>query len=302
MFPFLRKSKEKVNKAREDNAIDADQILKEENESLDTDGELIETELSFHPDWKVPTEQRYVYAFHNSECSLLKPNQLSLAGIDIEKQGKNYVVTAFIRQTLSKSIKLKDTPILLIGPDNEKLGRKVFDLSKAGVIPANSSRPWQFVFKPKDLYIKEEDIATDNWSLAFELKPTSRKNQLDLADSWKKSLADESVKSLEKLVANAAPLKPGEMNFMGIDAKFNENKDLSVTILMRNGSEKNVYFEQIPLKIEDASGDLVAQGNFKLEKFEVKANTSKPWTFIFPQSLLQKENPDLKKWRVYPVQ
>ncbi|MDC3416111.1 accessory Sec system S-layer assembly protein [Aquibacillus salsiterrae] len=301
MFPFLRKNKEKVNKAVDDNAIDANQLFPEENDSDIQDSEEVDTELSFHPDWDIPAEERYVYAFHNSECAPLKPNQLSLYGIDIEKNGKNYVVTAFIRQTLSKDIKLKETPILLIGPDNQKLGRKVFDLEKAGVIPAKSSRPWQFIFTPNDLFIKDE-IPADNWSLAFELKPTSRKNQLDLDESWKKSLADESIASLEKLVANATPLKPGEMNFMGISAKFNENRDLAVTILLRNGSEKNVYFEQIPLKVEDANGQLVAQGNFKLDKFEVKANTSKPWTFIFPQSLIQTKEPDLSKWKVYPVQ
>ena len=56
----------------------------------------------------------------------------------------------------------------------------------------------------------------------------------------------------------------------------------------------------LPLIVEDASGEVIAKGGFKLDQLEVKANTSKPWTFIFPKELLLKENIDLSKWKVYP--
>lgn len=296
MFPFSKKAREMKKQSGEEQSIDANAILGESETS--DDNEWIDTELSIHPEWKVPSEQKYVFAFHNNESKPLKPNQLSLSGIDMSKVGNKYVFTAFIRQTLSKDIQLKETTILLLGPNNEKLARKEFDLSKVGTIPARSSRPWQFVFEQKDL-LTNDSIPKTGWSLAFELK---KKHQLDLEQTWKESLADEAIQSLEKIVANATPLKPGEVNFMGISAKYNENEDLAVTVLIRNGSEKNLTLQQLPLKVEDSSGEVIAQGGFKLNEFEVKANTSKPWTFIFPQSLVTKKDADLSKWRVYPVQ
>ena len=87
---------------------------------------------------------------------------------------------------------------------------------------------------------------------------------------------------------------------MGIQAQIDENGSLHTTLLIRNGSEKNVKFEQLPLIVEDASGDSVAKGAFQFEELEVKANTSKPWTFIFPKELVLKEDMDLSKWKVYP--
>ena len=63
---------------------------------------------------------------------------------------------------------------------------------------------------------------------------------------------------------------------------------------------KNIQIQQLPLTVEDATGEIIAQGGFKLEDFEVKANTSKPWTFIFPKSLVTKEQPDLSTWKVQP--
>ncbi|MCZ0757091.1 SLAP domain-containing protein, partial [Anoxybacillus sp. J5B_2022] len=103
-----------------------------------------------------------------------------------------------------------------------------------------------------------------------------------------------------KLVENLPPLSIGEINFMGLEAKLNEKRDLIITLLIRNGSDKHIQLEQIPLVVEDASGDIVCKGVFQLEHLEVRANTSKPWTFIFPSNLLLKEAIDLTKWKVYP--
>ena len=86
---------------------------------------------------------------------------------------------------------------------------------------------------------------------------------------------------------------------MGIQAQIDDNGALHTTLLIRNGGEKNIRFEQLPLIVEDASGEVIAKGTFKFDKLEVKANTSKPWTFIFPKELVSNDQVDLSKWRVY---
>ncbi|MEQ6391130.1 accessory Sec system S-layer assembly protein [Bacillaceae bacterium S4-13-58] len=302
MFPFSKSKKvTKENTSGIDQSFDAKDLLEGPDSAEGPEEELVQTEISYHPDWKLPEEEKYVYAFHHSDLKPLKPNQLSLSGINMDKQAGGYVFVAFIRQTLSKDIQLKEMPILLLGPNQEKLARKVFDLSQAGVIPSKTSRPWQFAFQPKDFFTNEE-IPREGWSLAFEIKPTSRRHELDLADSWKQSLAEDAIESLEKVIANAAPLKPGEVNFMGINARIQGSGDLAVTVLIRNGTDKNIQFQQLPLKVEDASGEVIAEGSFKFDSFEVKANTSKPWTFIFPKSMVKNDVINLSKWRVYPVQ
>lgn len=49
----------------------------------------VETELSIHPDWKLPQEDIYSFQFLNIECSPLLPNQLSISGIKIEEPENN---------------------------------------------------------------------------------------------------------------------------------------------------------------------------------------------------------------------
>ncbi|TFB24395.1 accessory Sec system S-layer assembly protein [Filobacillus milosensis] len=284
-----------------DTSIDADQLV-DGVESQEGDQE-VSPELSIHPQWRIEEEDLYVFRFQNNNLEALKPNQLSLAGIELNVvDDKGVSVSAFVRHSLPKAIKLEETSIVLLNHEGRKLARKSFNLSKLGELPAESSRPWVFEFAKKDLLVDLADIPTEDFQLAFELKKKRKEHQLELADSWKDSLGSADVQKLEEITKNVNPPKPGEVNFMGLDAKFLGSGNLQVTILIRNGSEKEINLEQIPLVVEDKDGDVVAQGGFKMEEFKVSANTSKPWNFIFPQNLIKKPSADLSQWKAYPPQ
>lgn len=291
MFGFSKSKKSKKSEA-----VSANDYLKS-NPTHESD-EWLETELSVPEDWRMSNEDRYVYAFHNNQSPKLKVNQISIYGMELNKIDNGYEAAGLIRNTVQQTIQFQPTVILLLGSNQEVIAKKEFDLSKLGTIPPNGARPWKFQFT-KDDVLKDVEEPLKEWSLAFELK---QEHQLDLEESWKKSIAEETKLKLQDIVANATPLKPGEVNFMGLSAKRNEKGDLAVTILIRNGADKNITLEQVPLGVKDASQEEVARGGFKLEDFTVKANTSKPWTFIFPKSMIKKEDIDLSKWQVYPIQ
>jgi accessory Sec system S-layer assembly protein len=290
---FKRKNK---NQEGMDSVVDSNDLF--EDKSLSVTDQEIKPELSLHPNWKISVEERYYYQFLNNEQQPLKENQISLSGIELKQVKQGVEVTAFVRSSLGKPINFQQMPLLLIGPNGDILARKVFDLTELGELPPKSSRPWKFLFEKHTL--KTEELPSTDWKLAFELKAIQKPHSLDLAESWEKSLADEDKEKLESIINSIQPPKPGEVNFMGLQIKQAENGDIHVTLLIRNGSDKNIQIQQLPLQIEDAAGDIVARGGFTLDSFEVKANTSKPWTFIFPKSLVHKEQPDFSTWRVFP--
>jgi accessory Sec system S-layer assembly protein len=290
--------KKNVNKTGEDTTVSSEELL---NEAVEISAEEeVETKLFYSPAYEPAQELKYVYQFLNLELSPLNPNQISLAGVDLKQDEGKVIVTAFIRNSLSKAIKLQEMPLLLLGADGEKLGRKEFDLSVVGEIPEKSSVPWLFEFTSNDLAV-EDELPKTGWKLAFELK-TQKKHSLDLEESWANSLPEQDKARLQQLVDGMAAPKPGEVNFMGLQAKKSDDGNLHVTMLIRNGSDKNIQLQQLPLEVVDASGDVIAKGGFALNDFEVKANTSKPWTFIFPSSLVLKEEIDLSVWKAYPPQ
>lgn len=292
---FKRKKKEKETPAYDEGAVDASLFTGEEEET--PANKEVHTELSFHPDWNLAEEETYVYRFYNNDLPPLKPNQVSISGFDIQENEDKVVVQAFLRNSFSKGINFKPTTIVLQDKQKNAVARKYFDLSEAGTIPGESSRPWSLTFSPKDFINEDRRIPVNDWSLAFEVK--SKKHTLDLENTWKQTLATEQIKNLEDVVNQSMPPRPGEINFLGLQADFHNNS-LYITLLIRNGNDKEVTLRSLPLKVEDAKKRIIAEGGFKLDELKIKGNTSKPWTFVFPNSMIKHYEIDLSTWKVYP--
>jgi accessory Sec system S-layer assembly protein len=295
MLSFLKRKNTKIEKLGSDNVVNSEELLGENNSEAPTEEEAISTTLSFHPNMEVSTEDRYYFQFLHNQLPPLKPNQLALSGIELKQVGELWVVVAFVRNSLTKGIQLTGTSLTLLGPDGERLGGKTFDLSELGGLPPQTSRPWQFVFSPSDLTV--ETLPKEGWTLAFELTP---KHRLDLHETWEKHVSQEHKDRLAKHIESLEPPKVGEVNLAGITGQVNEDGNIVITLFIRNGNHFDIHLEQLPLLLEDASGEVVAKGVFQLQDFTVKATASKPWTFIFPKDMILKENVDLSKWRAYP--
>jgi accessory Sec system S-layer assembly protein len=295
MLSFFKRKSKKIEKLGSDSVVSSADLLGEAGAGEGASDELVATTLSFHPDMQVSDEDRYYFSFLHNQLPNLQPNQLALAGVDLKQEGEDLVVVAFVRNSLERGIQLTPTVLSLLGPNGERLGAKVFDLGELGGLPPKTSRPWQFVFHPSDLV--DTNLPKEGWVLAFELTP---KHRLDLADAWEEKLSLEDKERLAAHVESIEPPRPGEVNLAGINGVVADDGNLVITLFVRNGNNFDINIEQLPLFIEDATNEVVAQGAFQLQDFVVKANTSKPWTFIFPKEMLLKEVIDMSKWRAYP--
>ncbi|WP_046178109.1 accessory Sec system S-layer assembly protein [Domibacillus tundrae] len=295
MFSFFKRKGKNDDTLKNDGletAVSAGEVTGVEAEAGQ---EEVTTALSLHPSQAVSQEQMYVLRFLNNELPPLKRNQLSLSGIEWNEQPNGIAVSAFVRNTVERDITLGDVPLLLLNEKNELKARDTFMLKELGSLPADSSRPWTFLFPSASLN-KQVELGKENWSIAFDL--TSRKHKLELDEKWEKTLPDEQKENLKKIVEKLGDPAKNELNFTGLSAATLENGNLTISLLIRNGYDRNVNIEKLPLQLIDATGELVAQGQFNVGDFEVKANTTKPWTFVFPASMIQKENPDFSKWSV----
>lgn len=297
LFSFFKKE-DTVGK---DSAIDSKDILGGKKE-LSTRSE-VKTKLSFHPDWDVPQEQQYIFNFLANDLAPLKPNQLSLAAISINEEAAtgSWQVKAFFRSSLNQAIELGDIELIILDKDGNKVGAKQFNFKELGSIPANSARPWVFEFDRASLETSE--IPADGWQLAFNLI-SLRGHILDLHESWKEQLPVEQQEQLAEIVKGLPTLGKTEVNFTGLQLQHREEDGtLHVSIFIRNGNEKQINLEQLPLEIIDANGKQIAKGSFKLDPvLTVEGNATRPWTFIFPAELVDIEGADLSRWTARVVQ
>lgn len=291
LFSFFKK----VEKTGTDSTIDSKEIIDATDAATGSDE--IETALSFHPEWNVPQEQEYVFRFLSNELEPLKPNQISLSGIDIDVDAAtgNWLVKAFFRSSLDQQISVGEVELMLLDEEGKTLASAEFDLKELGDIPARSARPWVFPFTAENIFAEEPPA--ENWKLAFNVQ-SMVPHSLELDSAWEEGLGEEQKKALAEVVEGLPKLKPREINISGFQIKEDNNGGISASVFVRNGHSKSVNIEQLPLELIDATGDLVATGSFKLNPLSVSANTTKPWTFTYPKELIQKESPDFSRWTV----
>ncbi len=290
LFSFFKKS----DKIVQENTINSQDLLGNVTTNKVGNRDVV-TKLSFHPSWDVPQEQKYIFNFLANELEPLKPNQLSLSSISIEedRSGK-WLVRAFFRSALSQAVELGEIELFIMDKDDKLIASKKFDFKALGIIPAESARPWVFEFEKST--ITADEIPEDGWKIAFNLV-SLRGHQLELDPSWEKQLPAEQKEELAKIVKTLPKLNDTEVNFTGLQAKMDDNGNLNISIFIRNGYNKAINLEQLPLEIIDATGKQVAKGSFKMEPIlTVQPNSTKPWTFIFPAELVNAEGADLSRW------
>lgn len=292
LFSFFKKS----DKVGQENTIDSKDLLDNVTSNSKNDNSDVETKLSFHPDWNVPQEQKYIFNFLANELEPLKPNQLSLSSISIDEDPRSgkWLVRAFFRSSLAEAIELGEIELFIMDKNDELVASKKFDFKALGTIPAESARPWVFEFEKSTL--KTNEIPEDGWKIAFNLV-SLRGHQLELDATWEEQLPAEQKEELAKIVKTLPKLGETEVNFTGLQAKFANDGSLNVSIFIRNGHNKAINLEQLPLEIIDARGKQIAKGSFKMDPIlTVQPNSTKPWTFIFPSSLVNPKGADLSRW------
>lgn len=275
----------------QDSTINSEKLL-----DIDvSDSNSFKTELSYHPSWNVPKEQQYVFQFLLNELEPLMPNQLSLSGLEIDQEDDTWLVKAFFRSSLAQPIQLGSIELLLLDSSKNVITSKEFDFNDLGEIPGNSARPWVFKFDTPSLAL--EELPSQGWQLAFNMK-SFESHKLELHESWEKSLPTEQKNALEQLLSTLPALKKDEVNITGVQLKDQMDESLAITVFIRNGSSQTLSFQQIPLVLSDANNNIVAKGSFKLDDFEILPNTTKPWTFIFPKEMVNKDDKDLSRWTI----
>lgn len=297
--PTTKEVREQVQEESILSASDTEQSHQEAQKQKEASAGVVTT-LSLHESWeaKLSTQEKYALSFMAQELEPLPEGNISLAGTALVPHDDGIEVTAFIRNSSDRPIRLKEMTLVVLFGDQQLFTRQAFDLSEIGEIPPRSARPWSFVFSRE--HFLEVNVLLANWKVAFEMaqKKMVLPQQLELEESWIKALSDAQKNSLIELAKNLPALKEGEVNIQSVQIRRSPEGALHVMLLIRNGSTRSLSFEKLPLALYDATGAKVAEGMFELGSLTVNANTSKPWLFIYPPESILVEQPDLSRWKV----
>src|SRR5690625_2455976 len=95
------------------------------------DQDYVSTKLLISPHIPISNETHAYYKEQHRNLSKMKRNQLSIIGVDINKdQEDQIVVTSFLRSTVEKAIQLKKATIVLLDKNSEPFAKVAVDFTK----------------------------------------------------------------------------------------------------------------------------------------------------------------------------
>lgn len=222
---------------------------------------------------------------------------MSISGIKYLDRDGELVVEALIQNTVPKALNIQEVDLIVLDENNQPAAKKCFSFDQLGELPASSCTPWRFSFASIDRL--SDAAASDQWKILFELKMKSKEEVLDLEPNWEERLIGEKKAHLESLLENLPKLGPKEVNICGVELTFLDNQALEAIVLIRNGTSQEIKISQLSLTIEDASGEIVCQGQFNLDSLTIRPKSAKPWAFVYPADMVLKHKPDLSNWRIF---
>lgn len=110
--------------------------------------------------------------------------------------------------------------------------------------------------------------------------------ELVFEEKWDKALPEQDRKKIEETFHQIDHTnKANVVTFTSLWQAKNYRHDLLVTVLINNYGKEEITFKDTNLAYAE-NDQLAATQHFQLDRVVVPAQTSMPWTFIFPKSSL----------------
>lgn len=257
------------------------------------------TEIDFSKDWDISAPDKYIFQYFHQQLENLDANQLHVHGVKLYTVESGIVVTAIIRHSLPKKLRLEQVVLVVKDKEGKELAKKQFDMELFGELEACTARPWNFLFEMDDLLVPYDELTNEmDFEMAFEYyEKVVKEFELYLDENWSNGLTDDQKLHLKNLVSSLEPIKLNEISVMGFN--FQESEDaINIYIIIRNTFSETLTIENLPLQLFDATDDMVCKLGFPIGQFEIASKQARPISLTFSKETFLKEKPDFSSWKI----
>lgn len=257
------------------------------------------TEIDFSTEWDIPAPEKYIFQYFHQQLDDLEANQLHIHGVKLYTVDSGIVVTAIIRHSLPKKLRLEQVVLVVKDKEGKEIAKKQFDMELFGELEACTARPWNFLFDPEDLLVPYDEIVNEmDFEMAFEYYEKVVKDfELHLDDNWKNGLNEDQQGYVYSLVSSLEPIKENEISVVGFH--FHESDEaVNIYIIIRNAFSETLTIENLPIQLFDAAGDMVCKLGFPIGQFEIASKQARPISLSFSKEVFMKESPDFSSWKI----
>lgn len=231
-----------------------------------------------------------------SELEPIKEGQLNVSGIYAYDLGDKLEVKAYIRNGLSGSVNLEYMPFIIMNSKDKVLAYQIFNLESLGELPSHAARPVKLYFQKKNVYV--DSIPMDDWHLAFDTRVDVKRRVKVEYENLPKDIEIEEKIVFDNFLKQLPELNEGEFSVSTFSIGVQKNGNILVTLVMRNGTNKQISLDKIPMTVKDANGTVVKSNLFKLDHFTVSSLKARICNFAFPTGLSLEQDVALDNWTV----
>lgn len=272
----------------------------EKNESVVNDikdNEAVNTELSLteREENIISDVQREIMNEELDEFAPIKENDINVATAYIYEGKDEIEAKVYFRNGFTSKVNFEYVPLIMVNSKEEVLAKKVFDLREMGDVPPCGARPWKVSFPKSEVDMNKFSALDCKILFDAQIRAVNYADiELDLLDSG----MEELKPVFENYLMNLPRIEKGKIDFSTFNIALSNEGKIIVTLLIRNGCDKNIKVEEIPVTIKDANNNVAASGKFNLNDFEVPAMKAKVCALAFDTEIKLDETISLDNWTV----
>lgn len=260
------------------------------------DKNALDIKLSLAPEVEVvmsEVQKDYLEEEMAETIPQMEKGQINISGVYAYKDGDKLEVKFYIVNGLNQEINLEKVPLKIITSTGEEVAYQVFDLKEMGNIPPCSARPGKVYFNKGNVFVDE--IKHDDWKLVFDGNMQAVKYADIEFEKFPEDMTEKDKNAFNEFLKKIRKVEKGQFAANVFTMLQYKNGDILLTLVFRNGSDKEVALEKLPLTLEDENKDVIFSAIYTLEDFKISAQKARILSVVVKKDILLKDEVDLTK-------
>lgn len=256
----------------------------------------IDVKLSLKPEMEVvmsEVQKEYLEEEMSEAIPQIERGQVNVSGVYAYKDGDQWEVKFYIVNGLNQELNFERVPFKILTSSGEEIAYQVFNLKDMGNIPPCSARPGKVYFNKGNVFVDE--IKHDDWKLVFDANIRAVTYADIEVENFPEDMTEKDKNAFNEFLRNIPKVEKGQFAINVFTMLQYKSGDILLTLVFRNGADKEVGLEKLPLTLKDENEDIVFSASYTLEDFKVSPQKAKILSVIVKKDILLKEEVDLAK-------
>lgn len=202
----------------------------------------------------------------------------------------------YIRNMMPKQINFDDIYLGIEDENGNVIKEQKFNLAYLGNIPPYSVKVTKLFFEADGINL--DDSKFENLKICFSSKVKAF-NSIDTEfQDLPENFTHEQIAVCNRYLKNLNKLEANTVTLSAVDLLNNDDGNIIISIIVRNGYDKEIKLEEIPISVFDKNDSKIASVRFKTDNLDILPKKARLFNLIINKENIIGENYDLSKWKV----